>query len=60
MDDDFDYGDILDQLDYEAEVTDEYPDLNELWADEILAEQELWDFEQADEYFGYCGDNEDW
>ena len=52
------YGDILDQL---AEFTDEYPDfeIDEPW-DELLAQQELEDFEQADEYFGYCGDDEDW
>lgn len=59
MDDDFDYGDILDQLDYEAEVTYEYPDLDEPW-DEILAEQELWDHEQSDEFFGHFGGDEDW
>ena len=35
------------------EVPDEYPDLDfdEPW-DETLAQQELEDFEQADEYFG--------
>ena len=45
------YGDILDQLNAEAEHTEEYPELDEPWDDNILAEQELWDFEKADEYF---------
>jgi len=31
--------------------------LDEPW-DHILAQQELEDFEQADEYFGYCGDDD--
>lgn len=52
------YGDILDQLAAE-EFADEYPDLDEPW-DEMLAQQELEDFEQADEYFGYFGGDEDW
>lgn len=53
------YGDILDQL--AAEEAEEYPDfdLDEPW-DEMLAQQELEDFEQADEYFGYYGGDEDW
>ncbi len=34
--------------------------LREAFQDEILAQQELEDFEQADEYFGYFGDDEDW
>lgn len=46
------YGDILDEL-----ASDEFADDDEPW-DEILAQQELEDFEQADEYFGYYGD--DW
>mgnify|MGYP000845689318 CR=1 FL=1 len=54
------YGDILDQLEAEAQFAEEYPDLDEPW-DSILAQQELEDFEQADEYFGYYGDcDEDW
>ena len=55
--------DLLDQLledhinnDLSDEVDDECFD-DEPW-DEILAQQELEDFEQADEYFGYYG--EDW
>ena len=53
------YGDILDQL--ADEVPDEYPDLDfdEPW-DDIVAQQELEDFEQCDEYFGYYGDDQDW
>lgn len=51
------YGDILDQL--AAEEAEEYPDLDEPW-DEMLAQQELEDFEQADEYFGFYGGNDDW
>ncbi len=55
------YGDILDQLNDEAEQADEYPDdYDEPW-DDILAQQELEDFEQCDEYFGYFGGgDEDW
>lgn len=53
------YGDVLDQLEAEAQWADEYPDLDEPW-DEILAQQELEDYEQADEYFGYYGSGEDW
>ena len=52
------YGDILDEL-AAAEFADEYPDLDEPW-DEMLAQQELEDFEQCDEYFGYYGGDEDW
>lgn len=52
------YGDILDQLAAD-EFADEYPDLDEPW-DEILAQIELEDFEQSDEYFGYYGDDEPW
>lgn len=51
------YGDILDQL--AAEEGDEYPEWDEPW-DEMLAQQELEDFEQCDEYFGYFGGDEDW
>lgn len=28
--------------------------------DEIVAQQELEDFEQVDEYFGLCGGDDDW
>ena len=48
------YGDVLDQLAAD-EFANEYPDLDEPW-DEMLAQQELEDFEQADEYFGHYGD----
>lgn len=51
------YGDILDEL--SAQECEEYPDWDEPW-DGILAQQELEDFEQADEYFGYYGGGEDW
>ena len=51
------YGDILDQL--AAEEGDEYPECDEPW-DEMLAQQELEDFEQCDEYFGYFGGDEEW
>jgi hypothetical protein len=54
------YGDILDELASDEFtddlIDDDYLD-DEPW-DEILAQQELEDFEQADEYFGYYG--EDW
>ena len=53
------YGDILDQLNAEDQFADEYPDVDEPW-DESLAQKELEDFEQADEYFGYYGDEQDW
>jgi hypothetical protein len=49
------YGDLLA---LESEDTDEYPDLDEPW-DWALEQQELEDFEQCDEYFGYFG-GEDW
>ncbi len=42
------------------ETEDEFDvehDLDEPW-DHLLAQQELEDFEQADEYFGYFGDGE--
>jgi len=53
------YGDILDQL--AAEDAEDYADfeLDEPW-DEMLAQQELEDFEQCDEYFRYYGGGEDW
>ena len=49
-------GDILDLLNAEDEFADEYP--AEPW-DEMLAQRELEDFEQANEFFGCFGD-EDW
>ena len=55
------YGDILDELAAD-EFADEFPELlefDEPW-DEMLAQQELEDFEQADEYFGCFGEGEDW
>ncbi|QDT24384.1 hypothetical protein [Gimesia chilikensis] len=55
------YGDILDEL-AAIEFDDEFPELPELdepW-DEMLAQQELEDYEQADEYFGFYGFDEDW
>ena len=53
------YGNILDQLN--AEQGDEYPDLDydEPW-DSTLEQQELEDFEQADEYFGFYDDGDEW
>ena len=50
-------GSILDMLNAEDQFADEYPD--EPW-DEMLAQQELEDFEQADEYFGHFSGDEDW
>lgn len=53
----FGYEDILDEQavdEYAEEFDDQYP-YDEPW-DEMLAQQELEDFEQADEYFGYFGD----
>lgn len=53
------YGNILDELNAEDECSEEYPDLDEPW-DDILEQQELEDFEQADEHFFYFGGDEDW
>lgn len=53
------YGDVLDEQaadEFAAEYDDQYP-FDEPW-DDILEQQELEDFEQADEYFGYFGDDE--
>ena len=50
------YGDILDEMAAD-EFADEFPD--EPW-DEMLAQQELEDFEQADEYFGFYSDEVEW
>ena len=52
------YGNILDELAAD-EFTVEFPEFDEPW-DEMLAQQELDDFEQADEYFGCFGEDEDW
>ena len=55
------YGNILDELAAEefADEFTELPEFDEPW-DELLAQQELEDFEQADEYFGFYGGDEDW
>lgn len=53
------YGSILDQLNEEDQHGEEYPDLDEPW-DESLAQQELEDFEQADEYFFHFGGDDEW
>ena len=55
------YGNILDELaaDEFAVEFPEFPEFDEPW-DEMLAQQELEDFEQADEYFGCFGEDEDW
>ena len=57
----FGFGDILDQLNADAEHNDEYPDLDydEPW-DSILEQQELEDFEQCDEHFFHFGSNDEW
>ena len=49
------YGHVL----AAEEFADEYPDfeIDEPW-DEMLAQQELEDFEQCDEFFGFYGDEE--
>ena len=54
-------GYILDEMAAD-EFADEFPELPEFDEplDEMLAQQELEDFEQADEYFGYFGGDEDW
>ena len=53
------YGNVLDELAAE-EFAAEFPDfdLDEPW-DEMLAQQELEDFEQCDEFFGFYGGDED-
>ena len=55
------YGSILDQLNAEDQHGDEFPDFDsdEPW-DGILEQQELEDFEQADEYFGFYGGDDQW
>ena len=40
------------------ETDDDYDSDGELAEDQILAQQELEDFEQADEYFGHFGDGD--
>ena len=55
------YGNILDELAAD-EFADEFPELPEFdepW-DEMLAQQEVEDFEQCDEFFGCFGEDEDW
>ncbi len=55
------YGNVLDEL-AAIEFTDEFtdiPETEEPW-DEMLAQQELEDFEQCDEYFGFYGEDECW
>ena len=55
------YGNILDELAAD-EFASEFPELlefDEPW-DELLAQQELEDFEQCDEFFGCFGGDEDW
>jgi hypothetical protein len=54
--DEFDGSDELFQDDDEYLENDEEYDA-ELNADRLLAQQELEDFEQADEYFGHFGDD---
>jgi len=54
------YGSILDELNVEDEFSDEYPDFDDEPWDHLLAQQELEDYEQADEYLGYYGGGEDW
>lgn len=55
------YGSILDELNAEDQHGEEYPDLDydEPW-DNILEQQELEDFEQADEYFFHFGGDDEW
>jgi hypothetical protein len=55
------YGNILDELaadEFAAEFPDP-PEFDEPW-DEMLAQQELEDFEQADEHSGFYAGDEDW
>ena len=54
------YGNVLDELAAGgfAEEFLELPEFDEPW-DEMLAQQELEDFEQCDEYFGFYGGDED-
>ena len=54
------YGNILDELAAD-EFADEYPvvDLDEPW-DEMLAQQEMEDFERCDEYFGCFDGGDEW
>ncbi len=55
------YGSILDQLNEEDQHGEEYPDFEseEEW-DESLAQKELEDVEQADEYFFHFGNDDEW
>ena len=63
------YGPILDELaadEYarehdgfdEGEPDEEWDHLDEPW-DDVLAQQELEDFERADEYFGFYGGDDE-
>lgn len=52
------YGSILDELNAADQHGDDYPDC-EPW-DDALEQQELEDFEQADEYFGFFGGDDEW
>ena len=55
------YGYILDEMAAD-EFADEFPELlefDEPW-DELLAQQELEDFEQCDEFFGFYSDEVEW
>ena len=56
------FSNRVDHWENQPEFSDDEEDdtedpLDEPW-DHILAQQELEDFEQADEYFGYCGDDD--
>ena len=52
------YGNVMDELATDEQYADEYEEMDEPW-DETLAQQELEDFEQCDEYFG-CFGGDDW
>jgi len=53
--------DFLDELAADEFATDfpEFHEFDEPW-DDMLAQQELEDFEQCDEYFGCFGEDEGW
>jgi len=55
------YGSILDELNAEDQHGDEYPDFDsdEPW-DDRLEQQELEEFEQADEHFFHFGGDDQW
>jgi hypothetical protein len=54
------YEDRFEMPESPEELADGYPDLDDEPHDEIVAQQELEDFEQADEYFGFYGGEDDW